>query len=101
MFCEKMVEGQVIHISKCVLNFISYRRFLGPQFDLILGLVLGHLALGDLLLQKYYKAGSTIELQCVISKIPHPSSYITWRHGLRLLNYDTSRGGIRWDILSI
>ncbi|XP_034118580.1 fibroblast growth factor receptor 3 isoform X1 [Drosophila sulfurigaster albostrigata] len=44
--------------------------------------------------EKYYKAGSTIELQCVISKIPHPSSYITWRHGVRLLNYDTSRGGI-------
>ncbi|XP_017085342.1 fibroblast growth factor receptor 3 isoform X2 [Drosophila eugracilis] len=44
--------------------------------------------------EKYYKAGSTIELQCVISKIPHPSSYITWRHGPRLLNYDTSRGGI-------
>lgn len=45
--------------------------------------------------EKYYKAGSTIELQCVISKIPQPSSYITWRHGTRMLNYDTSRGGIR------
>lgn len=45
--------------------------------------------------EKYYKAGSTIELQCVISKIPQPSSYITWRHNTRLLNYDTSRGGIR------
>ncbi|KAI9589599.1 hemicentin-1 [Glossina fuscipes] len=44
--------------------------------------------------EKYYKAGSTIELQCVISKIPQPSSYITWRHGTRMLNYDTSRGGI-------
>ncbi|XP_046803139.1 hemicentin-1 [Lucilia cuprina] len=44
--------------------------------------------------EKYYKAGSTIELQCVISKIPQPSSYITWRHNTRLLNYDTSRGGI-------
>ena len=45
--------------------------------------------------EKYYKAGSTIELQCVISKIPQPTSYITWRHNTRLLNYDTSRGGIR------
>lgn len=45
--------------------------------------------------EKYYKAGSTIELQCVISKIPQPTSYITWMHGTRMLNYDTSRGGIR------
>lgn len=45
--------------------------------------------------EKYYKAGSTIELKCVISKIPQPSSYITWQHGKRMLNYDTSRGGIR------
>uniref|UniRef100_A0A1I8N952 Uncharacterized protein n=1 Tax=Musca domestica TaxID=7370 RepID=A0A1I8N952_MUSDO len=44
--------------------------------------------------EKYYKAGSTIELQCVISKIPQPTSYITWRHNTRLLNYDSSRGGI-------
>ncbi|KAL5276713.1 hypothetical protein ACFFRR_002125 [Megaselia abdita] len=44
--------------------------------------------------EKYYKAGSTIELQCVISKIPQPTSYITWMHGTRMLNYDTSRGGI-------
>ncbi|XP_073835295.1 defective proboscis extension response 14 [Musca autumnalis] len=44
--------------------------------------------------EKYYKAGSTIELQCVISKIPQPTTYITWRHNTRLLNYDTSRGGI-------
>lgn len=46
--------------------------------------------------EKYYKAGSTIELQCVITKIPQPTSYITWRHNVRSLNYDTSRGGIRW-----
>lgn len=44
---------------------------------------------------KYYKAGSTIELKCVISKVPQPSSYVTWKHGVRMLNYDTSRGGIR------
>ncbi|CAO1382957.1 unnamed protein product [Diamesa hyperborea] len=43
---------------------------------------------------KFYKAGSTIELKCVISKVPQPTSYVTWKHGLRMLNYDTSRGGI-------
>lgn len=44
---------------------------------------------------KFYKSGSTIELKCVISKVPQPTSYVTWKHGLRTLNYDTSRGGIR------
>ncbi|KAF7997951.1 hypothetical protein HCN44_009349 [Aphidius gifuensis] len=43
---------------------------------------------------KFYKAGSTIELKCVVSKVPHPSGYVTWRHGSRMLNYDTIRGGI-------
>ena len=44
---------------------------------------------------KFYKSGSTIELKCVISKMPQPTNYVTWKHGLRMLNYDTSRGGIR------
>lgn len=44
---------------------------------------------------KFYKAGSTIELKCVVSKVPHPTGYVTWRHGSRMLNYDTIRGGIR------
>lgn len=50
---------------------------------------------------KFYKAGSTIELKCVISKIPQPTSYVTWKHGLRMLNYDTSRGGIRYIIITL
>jgi len=45
---------------------------------------------------KFYKAGSTIELKCVVSNIPQPTGYVTWRHGSRTLNYDTIRGGIRW-----
>ncbi|XP_063218451.1 cell adhesion molecule DSCAM [Bacillus rossius redtenbacheri] len=49
---------------------------------------------GDPVPEKHYKAGSTIELRCVVSQVPHPSSYVTWRHGARMLNYDTSRGGI-------
>lgn len=44
---------------------------------------------------KFYKAGSTIELKCVVSNIPQPTGYVTWRHGSRTLNYDTTRGGIR------
>ncbi|KAJ9596089.1 hypothetical protein L9F63_012718, partial [Diploptera punctata] len=43
---------------------------------------------------KFYKTRSTIELKCVISRVPQPSSYVTWKHGQRMLNYDTSRGGI-------
>lgn len=45
--------------------------------------------------EKFYKSGSTIELKCVLSSISHPSGYVTWRHGSRMLNYDTVRGGIR------
>lgn len=44
---------------------------------------------------KFYKAGSTIELKCVVSNIPQPTGYVTWRHGSRTLNYDITRGGIR------
>ncbi|XP_021928644.1 peroxidasin-like isoform X3 [Zootermopsis nevadensis] len=49
---------------------------------------------GDAIPDKFYKAGSTIELKCVVSQVPQPSSYVTWKHGQRMLNYDTSRGGI-------
>jgi len=50
---------------------------------------------GGPMVDKFYKTGSTIELKCVISQVPHPSTYVTWKHGHRMLNYDTSRGGIR------
>lgn len=50
---------------------------------------------------KFYKAGSTIELKCVISKVPQPTTYVTWKHGIRMLNYDTSRGGIRYEVQNI
>ncbi|XP_058060145.1 zwei Ig domain protein zig-8-like [Anopheles bellator] len=49
---------------------------------------------GQATLDKFYKAGSTIELKCIISRVPQPTSYVTWKHGMRMLNYDTSRGGI-------
>ncbi|XKL68103.1 hypothetical protein PGB90_003594 [Kerria lacca] len=45
---------------------------------------------------KFYNIGSTIELKCVITKVPHqPNTFITWKHGTRILNYDTIRGGIK------
>jgi len=49
---------------------------------------------GRVIEEKIYKTGSTIELKCVVSKVPGPTANVMWRHGLRLLNYDTSRGGI-------
>ena len=50
---------------------------------------------GRVIEEKIYKVGSTIELKCVVTKVPGPTAQVMWRHGLRLLNYDTSRGGIR------
>uniref|UniRef100_T1HBN8 Ig-like domain-containing protein n=1 Tax=Rhodnius prolixus TaxID=13249 RepID=T1HBN8_RHOPR len=43
---------------------------------------------------KFYNSGSTIELKCIVSKVPEPTHIIMWRHGEKVLNYDTSRGGI-------
>lgn len=50
---------------------------------------------------KFYNSGSTIELMCLISKVPNPAHYIMWKHSHRVLNYDTLRGGIsvKTDIL--
>ncbi|XP_065573050.1 hemicentin-2-like [Artemia franciscana] len=49
---------------------------------------------GQVIEEKNYETGSTIELKCVISQVPSPAANVMWRHGIRLLNYDTSRGGI-------
>lgn len=46
--------------------------------------------------EKFYKKGSTIELKCIVDKIPNRSNSVMWKHGMRMLNYDTSRGGIRY-----
>ncbi|XP_024083165.1 neurotrimin-like [Cimex lectularius] len=43
---------------------------------------------------KFYNSGSTIELKCIISKVPEPTHLIMWRIGEKVLNYDTTRGGI-------
>ncbi|XP_050700201.1 uncharacterized protein LOC126987329 isoform X2 [Eriocheir sinensis] len=44
--------------------------------------------------EQFYKSGSTIELECTISQMPQAQTFILWRHGDHMLNYDTSRGGI-------
>ncbi|XP_053982289.1 zwei Ig domain protein zig-8-like isoform X1 [Hylaeus volcanicus] len=53
-------------------------------------------ALGEPLRDKYYEADSTIELLCVVRHIAMQVQYsvVQWLHGNRILNYDTTRGGI-------
>ncbi|EFN84513.1 Limbic system-associated membrane protein, partial [Harpegnathos saltator] len=53
-------------------------------------------ALGEPLRDKYYEADSTIELLCVVRHIAMQVQYsvVQWLHGNRVLNYDTTRGGI-------
>ncbi|OWR48051.1 putative defective proboscis extension response [Danaus plexippus plexippus] len=43
---------------------------------------------------KFYKEGSIIELRCIVSEVPQPARQVSWKHGGRLLNYDTKRGGV-------
>ncbi|PZC70613.1 hypothetical protein B5X24_HaOG215452 [Helicoverpa armigera] len=49
---------------------------------------------GRPLQDKFYKEGSIIELRCVVSEVPQPTRQVNWKHGTRLLNYDTKRGGV-------
>jgi hypothetical protein len=51
--------------------------------------------LGAIITDKFYNAGSTLELRCIISHFPIIHA-ILWRQGNKTLNYDTSRGGIRY-----
>ncbi|XP_049836254.1 uncharacterized protein LOC126281380 isoform X1 [Schistocerca gregaria] len=43
---------------------------------------------------KFYEAESTIQLSCLVRHVSMTSSVVTWLHGDRVLNYDTTRGGI-------
>ncbi|PSN46850.1 hypothetical protein C0J52_24201, partial [Blattella germanica] len=45
---------------------------------------------------KYYEAESTIQLSCIVRHVAMTSSVVSWLHGDRMLNYDTTRGGIRY-----
>ncbi len=48
--------------------------------------------------EKFYKGGSTIELKCVVRQVVGQApEYIIWHHEDRMLNYDTERGGIRYE----
>ncbi|XP_045615861.1 lachesin [Procambarus clarkii] len=45
--------------------------------------------------EKFYRAGSTIELQCHVADVPTATSLqMAWYHGNHRLNYDDSRGGV-------
>lgn len=50
---------------------------------------------GRPLADKFYKEGSIIELRCKVSEVPQPTRQVNWKHGTRMLNYDTKRGGVR------
>lgn len=52
--------------------------------------------LGDPLQDKYYEVDSTIKLSCIIRDVMMPSAVVFWNHSDQILNYDTSRGGIRY-----
>ncbi|KAJ6635346.1 Ubiquitin-conjugating enzyme E2 B, partial [Pseudolycoriella hygida] len=49
---------------------------------------------GTLLVDKYYEVDSTIQLICIVRHIAMTSSVVYWLHGERMLNFDTTRGGI-------
>lgn len=53
--------------------------------------------LGKQIRDKYYEADSTIELLCLVRHVAMQVQYsvVQWLHGNKILNYDTTRGGIR------
>lgn len=51
------------------------------------------------LLDKYYEVESTIQLTCIVRHLSMVSSNVFWSHGDDILNYDVTRGGIRYLFL--
>ncbi|XP_042219418.1 uncharacterized protein LOC121864463 [Homarus americanus] len=50
---------------------------------------------GVVLKEKFYRAGSTIELQCHVADVPTATTLqLAWYHNNHRLNYDDSRGGV-------
>ncbi|XP_015924559.1 uncharacterized protein [Parasteatoda tepidariorum] len=43
----------------------------------------------------YIQSGSTINLTCIITESTSPPVFVFWYHDDRMINYDSSRGGIR------
>lgn len=48
------------------------------------------------LYEKFYNLDSLLELKCIVSNIAMTSSVVQWHHDNVSLNYDATRGGIRW-----
>ncbi|CAG7784878.1 unnamed protein product, partial [Allacma fusca] len=72
--------------SQVVLRSERVKECLVPQISIV----------DDLdrpITDKFYNAGSTLELRCVITHLPILYT-ILWKQGNKTLNYDTSRGGI-------
>lgn len=55
---------------------------------------------GDPLQEKYYEIDSTLQLSCVVRNVAMTSSVVYWKHSENVLNYDVTRGGVRWDLTS-
>jgi len=51
---------------------------------------------GDPLQEKYYEIDSTLQLSCVVRNVAMTSSVVYWKHIDSILNYDVTRGGVRW-----
>ncbi|XP_071537980.1 lachesin-like [Panulirus ornatus] len=50
---------------------------------------------GVVVKEKFYRAGSTIELQCLIADVPTATSlHLAWYRDTDRLNYDATRGGV-------
>ena len=46
--------------------------------------------------EKFYREGSTIELQCLVADVPTATALqLAWYHLKHRLNYDDPRGGVR------
>lgn len=81
-WCKSSISFLLWHVSHCIS---------APSVQIVD-------ALGEPLRDKYYEADSTIELLCVVRHMAMQVQYsvVQWLHGNRVLNYDTTRGGIRW-----
>lgn len=51
---------------------------------------------GAPLQEKYYEMNSTLQLSCIVRNVVMSTSVVYWSHGDEILNYDITRGGIRW-----
>ena len=50
---------------------------------------------------KYYEVDSTIQLHCIVRDVKMATSVVYWNHSDQILNYDVTRGGIRYVSLGV